>query len=221
MRRCAATCLLVLAVLGGATAGCTDDDDPAPASTTTTSAAPADDLELEGLALSPADLPPGFAPSVDVDDTITSFCANEDAAAGLRASGRLVRGFTKEGGGASVIQLAVRCEDDGAATFVAQAGEILERCSGVPDGTGLAFEYQPLGPELDALIAAGTNAHAGRYGASVGSGNLTVDLVAFAHGDVAQLVAVLGLQQPRADLDALARTAFEAALAKSAQAVAG
>lgn len=221
MRRCAATCLIVLALLGGTTTGCTDDEDPAPASTTTTSAAPADDPELEGLALSAADLPAGFGPSPDVDDTITSFCANEDAAAGLRASGRMVRGFTREGGGASVIQLAFRFEDDGAATFVAQAGEILERCSGVPDGTGLAFEYQALAPELDARIADGTDAHAGRYGTSVGSGNLTVDLVAFARGDVAQLVAVLGLQQPRADLDALARTAFEAALAKSAQAVAG
>jgi hypothetical protein len=218
MRRCAASCLIVLAVLGGATAGCTDDEEPTTAPTTSVAR---EDPDLERLALSAADLPPGFAPSPDVDDTITSFCANEDAAAGLRASGRMVRGFTREGGGASVIQLAFRFEDGGAATFVAQAGEILERCSGVPDGTGLAFEYAPLAPELEALVGDSTDAHAGRYGTSVGSGNLTVDLVAFVHGDVAQLVAVLGLQQPRADLDALAVTTFEAALAEGAQAVAG
>lgn len=217
MRRCVATCLIVLAVLIGATAGCTGDD-RAPAATTT---ARTGDADLEGMALSADDLPPGFAPSADVDDTITSFCANEDAAAGLRASGRVVRGFTKAGGGASVIQLAFRFEDDGARTFVAQAGAILERCSGVPDRTGLAFEYEALAPELEALVADRTDAHAGRYGTSVGSGNLTVDLVAFARGDVAELVAVLGLEQPRAELDALARTSFEAAVAEGAQAEAG
>ncbi len=220
MRRSAATCLIVLALLGGSAAGCTDDDPkPDPTTTTTTAAAPTttgpptgQDPALEARALAVGDLPPGFVASADVDDTITSFCANEDAAAGLRASARTVRGFKQAEGGASVIQLAFRFEDDGAATFVAQAAEILDRCSGVPDATGLAFEYEPLAPELDALAGASTDGHTGRYGASVGSGNLTVDLVVFSVGDVAQLVAVLGLQQPRAELDALAATAFNAAI---------
>lgn len=223
MRRSTATWLIVAALLGGSAAGCTDDDPaPAPTTTTTTGGGPStslappsgEDPALEAMALTETDLPPGFEPSTDVDDTITSFCANEDAAAGLRATGRTVRGFTRAAGGASVIQLAFRFEAGGAATFVTQAGQILERCSGVPDGTGLAFEYEPLTPELDALLTAGADAHTGRYGTSVGSGNLTVDLVAFARGDVAQLVAVLGLEAPRADLDALATTVFRAALAK-------
>lgn len=210
MRRTFATCLLALALVGGASA-CSDDD---PAAAPTTTSTEAVDPDLQALALAAPDLPAGFEPSDDVDDTITSFCANEDAAAGLRASARVVRGFTRSSGGASVIQLAFRFEDDGAPAFVAQAGAILERCNAVPDATGLAFEYEALAPELTAIVAEATDAHAGRYGTSVGSGNLTVELVAFHRGDVAQLVAVLGLGQPRAELDALAGAAFQAVLSK-------
>ena len=122
-----------------------------------------------------------------------------------------MRGFTRDGGGASVIQLLFRFHDDDAAAFVAQARDILDRCSNVPDATGLAFAYDALAPDLEALLSSGSDEHVGRHGTSVGSGNLTVDLAVLRRGDIAQLVAVLGLELPRADLDALAASAFDAA----------
>ncbi|MGH9275643.1 MAG: hypothetical protein ACRDZU_13430 [Acidimicrobiales bacterium] len=214
MRRTAATPLLVLVVLlVGFVAACTDDD-PATTTTTSTTASSAPDPALEALALAASDLPAGFAASPEVDDTITAFCVNEDATAGLQASARVVRGFTRTPAGASVIQLVFRFKDDGATTFVTQANEILDRCSGVPDVTGLAFEYDALTAGLDDPIAAASETHIGRYGVSVGSGSLAVDLVVFQDGDIGQLVAVLGLDLPRAELDALASTAFTAAATK-------
>jgi hypothetical protein len=220
MRRPTALILLALACsLGAVGAACSDDSgSPDPATTTsaapgstTTTAALAPDAELAALALEVGDLPPGFEPSADVDDTITAFCANEDAAAGLQASAREVRGFRRTAGGASVVQLLFRFREDGAATFVAQAEAILGRCSNVPDATGLAFEYDALAPALEDLLRDGSEDHVGRHGTSVGSGNLTVDLAVLRRGDVGQLVAVLGLDLPRADLDSLAAVAFAAA----------
>lgn len=205
MRRPVATCCLALALaLLGATAACSDDEPAVPAPTTVPASA------LDALALGVDDLPAGFEPSDAVDDTITAFCVNEDATAGLRASDRAVRGFTRNPAGASVIQLIFRFDGDGAAQFVDQARAIVDRCSNVPDITGLAFEYDELTAGLDEAIAAASEDHVGRHGTSVGSGNLTIDLVAFHHGDVGQLVAVLGLDVPRAELDQLARTAFTA-----------
>lgn len=215
MRRTAATPLLVLVLLlVGHVAACTDDDPSATPTTTSTTAASAPDPALAALALDASDLPDGFAASPDVDDTITAFCVNEDATAGLQASERVVRGFTRTPAGASVIQLVFLFKDDGATTFVTQANEILDRCSGVPDVTGLAFEYDALSAGLDDPIAAASDSHIGRYGVSVGSGSLAVDLVVFQDGDVGQLVAVLGLDLPRAELDALAGATFAAAAAK-------
>jgi hypothetical protein len=221
MRRPVATSLIALVLLlAGSVSGCTDDDAASPATTTgstttpsTTSSTLADD-GLEPLTLTAADLPPGFEPATDVDDTITAFCANEDATAGLQASGREVRGFTNRGAGSSVIQLVFRFREDGAATFVAQAAAILDRCAGVPDLTGLAFEYEPIGPDLDAVLAAASDDHVGRYGVSVGSGNLTIDLAVLRSGDVGQLVAVLGVGVTRPELDELAATVFAAVVAK-------
>lgn len=200
MRRPVARHLVALTILlFGWTAACSDDE---PAG-------------LDPLALEEADLPDGFSTSDTVDDTITAFCVNEDATAGLRASDRAVRGFTRSPAGASVIQLVFRFEDDGAARFVNQARAILERCNEVPDIGGLAFTYDELGTGLDEAVAAIADDHVGRHGTSVGSGDLTIDLLVFHHGDVGQLVAVLGLDLPRAELDDLARTAFEAAAAKA------
>ena len=210
MRRPVATRLLALAlVLLGSAAACNDDEPAAPIPTT----APAS--ELDALALEVDDLPAGFEPSEEVDDTITAFCVNEDATAGLQASDRAVRGFTRTPAGASVIQLIFRFDDDGAAQFVEQARAIVDRCTNVPDITGLAFEYEELTAGLDEAIAAASEDHVGRHGTSVGSGNLTIDLVAFRHGDVGQLVAVLGLDVPRAELDQLATTAFDAVATKA------
>lgn len=211
MRRPVATRLLALAIIVlGSTAACSDDEPAAPPSTT----APAE-VDLSALALAVDDLPSGFAASTDIDDTITAFCVNEDATAGLTASGREVRGFTRSPAGASVIQLVFRFEDDGAATFVAQARAILDRCSGVPDVTGLAFDYEQLGAELEEPIASVSDDHVGRHGTSVGSGNLTIDVMAFRHGDIGQLVAVLGLDLPRAELDDLAAATFSAVAARA------
>ena len=201
------TCVLVLALVVASVGACSDDASSTPSSTSTT-------VALVDLGLVPADLPDGFTASNDVDDTITQFCANEDATAGLQASEREVHGFTRTAGGASVIQLVFRFDDDGATAFVTQAGAILERCSGVPDLSGLAFEYGAISQGLDAAVADASDRHVAKYGVSVGSGNLALNLVVLQRGDVGQLVAVLGLDLPRADLDALAGTAFDAVAAK-------
>ncbi len=167
---------------------------------------------VDALLLTADDLPEGFAANPDVDDTITAFCAGQDATAGLQASARALVGFTRTPPGASVIQIALRFEGDGAAAFVAQAESLLAGCSEVPDATGLAFAYEPASPEvLDAL--GGTDASVARYGTSIGSGNLTLNVVAFHQGDVGQLVAVLGLEEDRRALDALALDAVTAAVA--------
>jgi hypothetical protein len=219
MPRRAPTLLLavLVTIIGGAVAGCSSDDAPAAttAPTSTSSSSTTDgatDEGLQALLLDASDLPAGFSPSDEGDDTITSFCATQDAAAGLQASARAVRAFGRDAGGASVIQLAFRFRDDGAATFVQQAETALTTCTGIPDasGTGLAFEYEPLSPDVAATVAAAGDARTGRYGTSVGSGNLTVEVVVLQHDDIGILVAVLGLSQPRADLDALAASTFTA-----------
>lgn len=223
MRRPVATSLIALALLlAGVAAGCADDDGTTTTTTTadsttapsTTATTLAVDAGLRALVLGPADLPPGFEPATDVDDTLTAFCANEDATAGLQASAREVRGFTNRVAGSSVIQLVFRFREDGAATFVTQAGAILDRCSGVPDVTGLAFEYEPIDPELDALVGAASDDHVGRYGVSVGSGNLTIEVIVLRRGDVGQLVAVLGVGVDRPALDVLATAVFAAVVSR-------
>lgn len=212
MRRTTTIWMLVLAaLLTAAAAACSDDDAPsAEPSTTTTGAPSGEDPALRALMLQASDLPSGFTASPTVADTITAFCAGEDATAGLRASARAVRGFTRSGGGASVIQMAFHFEDGGAAAFVDQAGAILDRCSGVPDVTGLAFDYTALPPEIETLVATVSDVEVGRHGVNVGSGRLAIDIVVFQHGDVGQLVAVLGIELPAAELHELASTALTA-----------
>jgi hypothetical protein len=204
----AGLCLAAACSDGAPTSAAPDSSTSAPTSTTT-AGAPVDHLLIEA-----SDLPAGFEPSGSVDDTITAFCAGEDAAAGLQASSRAVGGFQRTGGGASVVQLAFRFRDDDATTFVAQAAAALDRCDSVPDLSGLAFEYQPLAPELEAVLAEGTDGHTGRYGTSVGSGKLTIDVAVVRHGEVGELIAVLGVDLPRPDLDALAAPAFSAVVAR-------
>jgi hypothetical protein len=211
MHRRTPSLVAVLLAVGALAPACNGDDEPAPSTTTEASTSTTTvDAELASQLLEVGDLPPGFEPATEVDDTITTFCANEDATAGLQASAREVRGFTRTGGGASVLQVAIRFDDDGATRFVDQASAILDRCSDVPDATGLAFSYEPLATGLDASVAGRADAMVGRYGVNVGSGQLSIDLVVLRTGDVGQLVAVLGLDLPRADLDALAAAAFEA-----------
>lgn len=219
MRRLPA--LVALGLLAVSAVACSDDGSGTSATTVapSTESTPVDGTDdttptstpvpsLVDVMLAPEDLP-GFAAAADVDDTITTFCAGEDATAGLQASEREVRGFQQDGGGASVIQLAFRFRDDGAARFVAQAEASLGRCSSVPDGTGLAFEYEPVSDGLAETLDGATDVVASRYGVSVGSGNLTVNLAVSHRGDVGLLVAVLGLDMPRSELDALAATAFD------------
>lgn len=210
---------LVLSLLAPLAGGCGDDGSTPSTTTTsspatTTTAPDTPDTALRALMLEAADLPDGFTPSTGVDDTVTSFCATEDATARLQASSREIRGFTRSGGGASVIQVAFRFRADGAERFVAQAAEILARCSGVPDRTGLAFQYEPLSPAVEAAVGGDAAAHVGRYGVNVGSGSITIDLVVLHRGDVGQLVAVLGVDLPRPQLDALAAATFTAVRAK-------
>ena len=197
-----------LVVVLGLAVGCSDDDaSPSTDSTTTTV-----DAALERVLVDQADLPPGFAPSDAIDDTITAFCAGQDAAAGLQATARALAGYRRQPEGASVIHLAFRFRVGDATRFVQQAGRILGECSEVPDATGLAFTYSPAAAELDTALA-GTDEHVTRYGVSVGSGNLAIDIGVFRYGEVGELIAVLAVDTPRADLDALAVTAFTAAAA--------
>lgn len=213
--------LALVAVVLASAASCTDDDAPATPSSSTsssssTTSAPTgttvpDDPDLAARLLTAEDLPSGFDTTASVDDTITAFCAGQDAAAGLRASGRAVIGFSRDPAGASVIELMFRFEDGGAPQFVTQAEGLLAGCSEVPDATGLAFTYEPVSAEVAAALDA-SESSASRYGVSVGSGDLAVNVTVVQQGDLGALVAVLGLDQPRADLDALASQAFAAAL---------
>jgi hypothetical protein len=207
--------VLVAALLLGTTA-CSDGEtatDPPSSGGPTTSAGLAQDPELVPLLVALDDLPAGFSVAPDRDDTITSFCANEDAAAGLRALGRALVAYVRDAGGASVIHIVFRFADDGAEAFVAQTEAILQRCSDVPDTSGLAFVYEPLTASVEEALA-GAEAHAARYGVAVGSGMFTIDLAAFRQGDLGSLVAVLGADLSREELDALATTAFAAAIAR-------
>jgi hypothetical protein len=207
--------LLVVLALAVLVPGACSDDDGGGATTTAaggtdgTTTSLGSDPALDALLIAADELPAGFVPSEDVDDTITAFCAGEDAAAGLQASGRALVGYTRQPAGASVIQLVFRFRPGDGVAFVDQATQILGRCSDVPDGTGLAFTYEPA-PGLDAALA-GTDAFVARHGTSAGSGSLGIDIAVFRHGDVAQLVAVLAIDTPRAELDALALTAVTAA----------
>jgi hypothetical protein len=198
---------------------CSDDDDSTPTteSTTSTTAAPTDtiapdDPELAALLITTDDLPEGFAPNEGVDNTITAFCAGQDAAGGLSAEGRAIAGFTRTPAGAAVIEVVFRFEDDGAAQFLAKAEELIGSCSDVPDETGLAFTYAPLSEPVAATLA-GAESSTGAVGTSVGSGNFTVQIGVIQQGDLGALVAVLGLDDAQTDLDALASTAFAAAVA--------
>jgi hypothetical protein len=208
--------LLLGAALGLAVlSGCSDDGEPSAATTTTEdpgTIAPQDPALVE-LLITEADLPDGFAPGGDIDDTITTFCAGQDAAAGLSASGRALAGFMRTPSGASVVEVVLRFEDDGAMRFVEQAEELLTSCSGVPDATGLAFTYEPLSHAVEATLS-GATASTGRYGTSVGSEALTIQVAVVQQGDLGALIAVLGLDQPRTESDALAADVFDAALAE-------
>jgi hypothetical protein len=206
IRRAVATAAVVVASL----VGCTEDDGAPPTTTASTTTTVAPDGELEQLLVTAEDLPAGFAPSADVDDTITAFCAGQDAAAGLSASGRAIVGYTRTPAGASVIQLAFRFDDDGAARFVEQAEDLFTTCSDVPDATGLAFTYEPVSEPVEETLAS-VDSSASRYGVSVGSGNLTVNVAVIQQADVGILVAVLGLEEPREALDDLAAKVFAAA----------
>jgi hypothetical protein len=214
-RTSALSILLVASLLGGAcqSDGGSPSTTTAPATTTTQAEEAEQDAALAAMMLGPADLPEGFTASTSIDDTVTAFCAGEDATAGLQASAREIRGFTRDGGGASVIQLAFRFRDAGAATFVEQADGILDRCSGVPDSTGLAFDYDALDPTVDSAAAAAEQ-HIGRHGINVGSQRLSIDVVVLRQGDVGQLLAVLGLDLPRPELDQLAATTLQAVAGK-------
>jgi hypothetical protein len=161
-------------------------------------------------------LPPTFTPAVDVGDTVPSFCASEDPTAGLRAAGRAVAGYARTPAGVSVLHLVFRFEQDGAARFVQQAGEIIERCSDVPDARGLAFTYSDAPAELAAALA-GTDASVTTDGLSVGSGSLRSIVAVFRKGDVGEMVAVLAVDAQAADADAVALAAFTAAVGRLPQ----
>lgn len=216
--------LLLAALLAVTAAACSDDEPSATSSTTsstssttagegtTSSTALPNSEALVPLLLTGDDLPGGFTASDEVDDTITSFCATHDAAAGLQATERAVVGFSRTGGGASVIELVFRFRPGDAERFLAQAEEALSACSGVPDGsgTGLAFEYEPLPEPVEAALSQVGAGRTGALGTSVGSGSLVVEVAVVQQDDLAVLVAVLGLDEPQEDLDSLAAVAFAA-----------
>lgn len=204
---------LVAVVLASVTA-CAGDDEP-PATTTTAGASTTvpSDANLIPLLVQETDLPTGYTRDPDVDDTITAFCAGQDAATGLQASGRAIAGFTRTPAGASVIEIVFRFKADGATRFVQHAEELFTSCSDVPDVTGLAFTYEPASASV-ATALAGVDSSASRYGVSAGSGNLTVNVAVLQQGDLGVLIAVLGLEEPRDQLDELAVTAFSAVVAR-------
>jgi len=214
------TVLVLAATAVALLAACSGGDDPATATTSTaerTTTTAASDPEVAALLVEAADLPAGFVESDAVDDTITTFCVGADATAGLEASARAARGFAREGGGASVIQLAFRFRGDDAGAFVAQAEDALTRCHDVPTAaSGLAFAYEPMTPSVAAALGPLAEGAAARYGVSAGAGNLTLDVAVVRTGDVGMLLAVLGLDQPRDDLDALATSVFSAAARRAA-----
>ena len=208
--------LLILAVALPLVA-CSDDDGDSGTTTTTpgttgpTDTIAPDDPELTARLITADDLPEGFTPTEDVDTTITAFCAGQDAAAGLSAEGRAIVAFTRTPAGASVIEVVFRFEDEDAATFVTHAEALLASCHEVPDASGLAFTYESLSEPVAASLE-GVQSSAGRFGTSVGSGDLTVEIAVVQQGDLGALVAVLGVDESRAELDALAATAFAAAV---------
>lgn len=220
---------LAALVLPLTAAACGDDDgdaDPAPTSTTTTAPSSTTteavttttepDPELVPLLLEADDLPDGFVAGDGVDDTVTTFCVGTDAAAGLRATARAVRGFGLAGGGQAVVQLVFRFTDDDAAAFVAQAEDAFEACHEFPGDAGLTFAYEPLAASVTEAVDGRVDAWAGRHGTSIGSERFTVQTVVAHRGDVGVLVSVLGVDLPRAELDALAATAFDAAIGRLA-----
>ena len=81
---CRLTLLATLALVG-----CNDDGGPATttSSDSTSSTIAPDDPTLEPLLLTAADLPEGFTPTEDVADTVTTFCAGQDATAGMSGGG--------------------------------------------------------------------------------------------------------------------------------------
>lgn len=210
---------LVLVLL--ITVACSDDGGSA--GTTTSSSTAGDggsststtaDPALVPFLLTTTDLPGTFHAASGVDDTVTTFCAGQDAAARLHASARALVGYTRDPAGASVIQLVFRFRADDATGFVEQARDAFDSCSDVPDIQGLAFAYEASTPSVDAVFDA-TDGHVTRYGTSAGSGSLHVETAVFRRGDIAQLVAVLVVNGTRADLDALATSAFTAAVGRA------
>jgi hypothetical protein len=213
--------VLLVLVLLVAVAACSDDggsssttssssDTSSGGSSTSTTADPA----LVPLLLTPADLTGTFSPAAGVDNTITTFCAGQDAAARLHASARALVGYTRDPAGASVIQLVFRFRSGDAETFVEQARTALDQCSNVPDIQGLAFAYEATTPSVDALFD-GTDGHVTRYGTSAGSEALHVETAVFRHGDTAELVAVLVVNGTRDEIDALATSTFTAAVRRA------
>jgi hypothetical protein len=224
VRRLLAACSLAVAVT---LAGCGDDADEAAedeAPNTTVEAPPdldddTDDLELldltdlTGHLLEAEDLPGEFVDSSsDVADTITTICAGQDATAGLQATGRAVAGFRREPPGVSVVQVVLELPDGDARSFVEAARQLLGTCDGVPDpASALAFFYEPVDEGIDEVLAAATEDHVARRGVSVGSEAFVIDLAFFRVGDLGQLVAVLGFDEP---MDGLLESALEAALTR-------
>jgi hypothetical protein len=211
---------VLAALLAGALAvsgACSGDDHrstPDLSSTTSTELPSRNDPALQPYLLGAGDLPAGFAASTATDNTVTTFCAGQDAVAGLRATARAFAAFSRTPAGAAVVHLIFRFRAGEATTFVDQSMAILDTCSNVPDIRGLAFAYDPSTPAVDAALA-GTDGHVSRHGTSVGKGNLSEDVAMFRQGDVGELVAVLTDGQARDQTDALALAAFTAAVKKA------
>ena len=152
----------------------------------------------------------------DVGDTVTTFCVGEDATAGLQASGRAIAGFARTPPGVSVLQVVFRFEDDGAATFVQQAGEILGRCNEVPDAHGLAFTYKDAPARARQRPWPERTRHVATDGVSVGSGSLRSIVGVFRRGDLGSTGGRPCGRPSSADADAVALAAFTAAAARVA-----
>lgn len=199
-----------VAVLLGAV-GCNGDGSESAQTTTTPSpSTTTESAPLDAALVTAADLPGTFVVEPEADPTVTTICAGQDAAQGLTASARAVVQLRREPAGASVVQLVIRFEDDGAVRFVDRARELLGGCENVPDLAGLAFEYEPPPGEIEALLDRGSDDHVAQRMRSVGSGNYVIDLAIFRVGNVGELVASLAVgAAPEGLTEAAVRAALE------------
>jgi hypothetical protein len=210
----AATVAMSLVLLASCSNGHRANTNGGSSTTATTKVPEVNDPTLQATQVQGSDLGACFAPNLSENNTVTTFCVGEDAVQGLAASGRAYTAYSRTPSGAGVLELTFRFHPGDGARFVSQADVIFSACSGVPNIQGQAFTYEPTTAAVDATLN-GTDHHTSRYGVSVGNGTLIEETGIFHKGDIGVLVAVVTNGGTRAETDALAVTAFTAAVRRA------